>query len=219
MIRARSLLVCALLGLAVCANAQFPGLQMPSLWYNPVVVMDPGAQKDLHLTQAQVNKIQGVIMQEGMKLMSLAGGAAGAQTKNPGDLMKALPQIMDAYKKMQKACTDNLNPTQLARLHQLTLQLLGPTALTDSKVRSALGLTDAQTKRFQEATARIGASSLKALGSGAGGGMANAPALAGRNRQAAQAALDAILTPKQKAKWKAMQGKPLHMMMSGLMGG
>jgi hypothetical protein len=124
---------------------------------------------------------------------------------------------------MQKACIDNMNSTQLVRLHQITLQSFGPKSLLDPKIGSSVGLTVAQTNKL-----KVGMDNLAAAQQSAGlrlvkAGMAtesNVLELAKKTRQQSQALLSTVLTSRQMTKWKALQGKPFRLSgMAALMGG
>jgi hypothetical protein len=228
MIRARGILAAVLVALSVLASAQLPpGFKMPSLWYNPALLMDPGVQKELNVSSAVQSKIQQVMMQQAMKMlpviMSMKGGNKSGKTPTEADVKKSMPLILDAYNKMQKACVDNLNAAQLARLHQITLQSFGPKSLLDPKVGAQVGLSPAQQHKLQLELGRLALSQQGATMGLLQGGQPNlsaAQSLAANSRKKTQALLDTVLTASQRAKWKALQGKPIQLSgMASLMGG
>jgi len=137
---------------------------------------------------------------------------------------KMTPVIMDAFAKMQKACTDNLNPAQLARLHQITLQSFGPKSLLDPKIGTEVGLTSAQKHKLQVGMDKVGQeqkqAAMKLLHGGTAANPSAAQGMLAQTRRQSDTLLDSILTPAQKMKWKALQGKPIKLTgMAAMMGG
>ncbi len=222
--RVRSLLLGLLFVLGCTASAQLPpGFKMPSLWYNPALMMDPGVQKDLHASPAAVQKIQSAIMTQGMKMMPLMGSSMGGKAPTAAEQQKMMPVFLAAFDAMQKACVDNLSKPQLERLHQITLQSFGPKSLLDPKVGSQVGLTASQKTTLTQALAKVTAAQQQAamkMMRNSTGNQGAAMGLLKQTRKQTDAVLNAILTPKQKQKWAALQGKPIELSgMAGMMGG
>lgn len=227
MIRVRGILAALALSLGVSAQAQLPpGFQLPSLWYNPALVMDPGVQKELKLSPGALNKIQGVIMNEGMKVFPALGslmGGQGGKAPTQAEAARVMPGITAGFAKMQKACVDNMTGPQLERLHQITLQSFGPKSLLDPKIGSQVGMSAAQENKLKSEMTKIGEAQRAEAQKVFMGRMQNpqaAAAMMAATRKRTEALLNSVLTPKQLAKWKALQGKPYHLTgMAAMMGG
>jgi len=232
MTRVRGLLAALILAAGAAASAQFiPGMKMPSLWYNPFIVMDPGVQQELKISKPVADKIQAKITEGSMKLLPAMGemmkAAMSGKTPSPEETEKAMPAITKVFAQLQADCIANLNPAQRERLHELTLQAFGPKSLLDAKIGKSVGLTGAQAQRLQSELQTVSVSQmggakkmLQSSGSNAAGARATAQSTMSKSRQAANAILDKVLTPKQRAKWRALQGKPftfspMASMMSG----
>ena len=223
MIRARGLLLGTLLLSAAATSAQMPsGGQMPSLWYNPALMMDPAVQKELKVSPEIAQKAVQTMMSEAMKIGPAMMGALNGKAPSP----QQMKQASEALNKMTEASTKDLNPAQKARLHQITLQSYGPKALLDPKIGAQVGLTPAQHDKLQSAlyaASKSAAASMKgAPGAPQPGGfdMQRMQQGASKSRAAGEAAMAHILTPKQLARWKYMQGKPIKLGgLAALMGG
>lgn len=224
MIRFRAVFSAIALLPGIFAGAQLPpGFQMPSLWYNPALVMDPGVQKELKVSAAVANKIQTAIIAEAMKVgpaaMSMMGGKAPSQAQ----ASRSNPALASSLSKMQRACTDNLNPTQLQRLHEITLQAFGPMAMLDPKIGTQVGLTPTQEMKLQAELGKLAAVQRAEVGKMYSSAMRDPKALeamTASSRAKKEVLLSSILTPKQRSKWKALQGKPYHFSgLAALMGG
>jgi hypothetical protein len=221
MIRGRSILSAFALSLCIGAGAQLPpGISMPSLWYNPVLLMDPGVQKELKLSQAASNNISGIIISEAMKMGPAAMSMMGGKAPSQADASRKAPLIQEGYVKMQKACTDNMNATQLERLHQITLQSFGPMSLLDPKIGSQVGLTPAQENKLQSELTKLAAVKRASVSKMFSNGMKPDPAAQAASKAKSDALLNTVLTAKQRAKWKALQGKPYQLTgIAAIMGG
>jgi len=210
------------LGLAVCAAASAqtpPGLAAPSLWYNPILMMDPVVQKELHVSKETASKAFSAMIQEAMKLMPLMMQKPNG-TPTPQEIAKRQAEMTASTERMQKASVADLNTAQRQRLHELTLQSTGPMALLDPKVGAQIGLTHGQAATLQSKLSGIMSANTGNMGSMMAGGMGGLQAMQEKTRPAAEAALGSVLTPKQKLKWKALQGKPVKLTpLNKLMGG
>lgn len=226
MIRRFSATLFLLLIAAVGAFAQMGGMKPPTVLHNPALLMNPAVQKDLKLSPAVAQKAQGVLMEEGMKMMPLlTGGAQGAKGKSPADRTAMMKQIFAAYNRMEARTLALLTPSQQARLKQLTLQSLGASAALQPKVAAELGLTAAQKSTLGTKIATIQKSAYSAMS----GGQASPQDWQVRMRQfaakqqaakaASEKALLAVLTPAQEKKWNAMLGKRLPLTGAFGMGG
>ncbi|RYG25422.1 hypothetical protein EON82_07200 [bacterium] len=198
---------------------QLPGgMKLPNIEYNPVLLINAAVQKELKLSPANAAKVQNAFMEEAMKLLPVVTGGQSGKPVPQAERMKAM---MAGVTKMQTRLASMLTPPQRARLRQLTLQSIGPAAVLQPKVATQLGLTPAQKSRLQ---ASISAANQKiAAGSMQGRTQQDFQAqlqkmgkLQAAAKVAGDKALAATLTAPQKAKWRAMLGRPFKM--SGFLG-
>ena len=219
--RTRGILLSLLLAIGVGACAQVPGgMQMPSLWYNPALMMDPNVQKELGVSPQVANKAVQAMMQEAMKMGPAMMGAMSGKAPT-ADQMK---QATEALARMQSASIKDLNPAQKERFHEITLQSYGTKALLDPKVGAQLNLSKSQSDTLRSGLAKITQAQAAAMKSGSSApgqfNMANFQSIAAAAKAKSEALLNTVLSPAQKSHWKAMQGKPVKLgPMSSLMGG
>ena len=78
MSRFKRLLVIGAALLVATSGAQvgspLAGLKPPEIEYNPALIFNPTVQKDLKLTPAKVQKLQSILMQQGIKMMPMMSG-------------------------------------------------------------------------------------------------------------------------------------------------
>lgn len=217
MIRSRALFVGLVCAFGIGASAQMPS--MPSLWYNPALLMIPAVQKDLNVSPEVAQKATQAMIKEAMKSGPAVSGLMAGKTPTSEQMKEATA----ALKRMQDAATKDLSPAQKARLHEITLQSYGAKALLDPKVAEQVGLTATQASNLKSAVGRVEQSektAYKASSSGKGFDMSAMQSAAEVRRKQTDAALNSILNPKQKQKWLSLQGKqidlgPLGAMMGG----
>lgn len=196
-----------LLLLPAAATAQTGGFD---LRVNPALFINPVVQKDLKMTPDQTQKVMGALMRVGQGMVPLANKAGS----DPASMRK----MQAEYRRLESAVLAPLNATQRARVRQLTLQSIGPSAVATPAVADALKLTPPQRLRISSAAAAATSRMATRMRSAPG----TAPDL--RRITAAQKAsrvevgrvVDAVLTAPQKARWRAMQGRILPM--EGFMG-
>jgi hypothetical protein len=195
---------------------------MPSLWYNPALMMDPAVQKDLKVSPEVAQKAVQTMMTEAMKIGPSMMGALNGKAPTP----KQMREASAALDRMTAASTKDLTPKQKARLHEITLQSYGPKSLLDPKIGAQVGLSPSQHEKLQAALYKAVQQTTSAM-KGAGGApsmgsfdMGKAQAGVSRSRAAGEAAMSRILTPKQLTKWKVMQGRPIKLgPLATMMGG
>ncbi len=114
-------------------------------------------------------------------------------------------QMEERTKKVREAVQEILEPEQLTRLNEITLQLMGTAALTDPKVVEKLEITDKQKEQMaaiQEETR----SSFRELFQGGDREQIREKMTEARKQE--QEKLMNVLTEEQQADFKAMQGEP-----------
>ena len=204
---------------AASAVAQIPGFpQIPNIEYNPLLLMNPQVQKELRLSPTNASKVQTTFMSEAMKILPVVTSQPGKARLSPAERNR---RTFAAVNVMVGRLAALLTPPQRVRLRQLTLQSIGPAAVLQPKVGAALGLTGGQRSSLMRS---ISDSNARMAGQMQNGRtvrdwQARMPELT-RLQNAAKAegnqALMATLTASQRAKWKAMLGKPFTL--SGFLG-
>jgi hypothetical protein len=211
--RIRTMFGVGALVLATVSQAQLPGgMTPPDAEYMPPIFLNRHVVADMHLSPAVAQKETSIIFSDGMALMGMMNpGAAGGTPDKKALMAKAFA----AFKKMEDDSLAPLNSAQRARYRQLSLQFVGPTALTSPKLAHQLGLSDSQRAKIESAV-RSSSKGMAGMASGMQGGSENMMAkyqqiqgAAKAARQSQEKALHAILTPAQWAKWNAMQGEKL----------
>ena len=152
------------------------------------------------------------------------GGGAGAT--DPAALLRSegvrkelkltdeqLAKVPDA---VLKALAEVLNPDQMKRLKEITLQVRGYKALTDAKVQTALKMTDEQKDSVKTIVADSD-KEMKELFSG-GGGKGNFEKVLTLRKEAQEKAMG-VLNADQKKSWKEMTGEEFKMETPGFRGG
>ena len=209
-----------LLVAAAWAAAQFPGgLNLPNIEYNPVLLINPGVQKELKLSPTAAANVQSVFMSDAMKLLPAIQRGAGGNAMSPQQRTKTM---FDGVARMQSRLAALLSPAQRLRLRQLTLQSIGPGSVLQPKVATQLGLSSAQKTRLTNAFAvankalAVDMTSKHNTAQGWQNDMGRLAKVQAQAKAASNKALFATLTPAQQSKWKAMLGRPFAM--SGFMG-
>jgi Spy/CpxP family protein refolding chaperone len=132
------------------------------------------------------------------------------------------PPDMEAFQKLNEEATTQveklLEPAQVQRLQQITLQVNGASALNDAALREKLHFTDEQTTKFEEARDANREAMQDAMDDLGDVSREERRAKMDELRQAADDRLLAVLTPEQKTEFEAMKGAPLEIDRSQLRG-
>lgn len=161
-------------------------------------------QADLKLTDEQKTEVATINDELRSEMRDLFTGGG------PPD-REALEKLSaDASSKLDQA----LEPAQLQRLREITLQANGAQALSDAKLREQLNFTDEQNQQFEEARA----ANREAMQELADLSREERRPKFEELRSAANERLLAVLTPEQKTEFEAMQGAPLELDLSQLRG-
>ena len=202
---------------AASALAQFPGLSaIPSVEYNPILLINPAVVRELRIPPTTASRLQSAFMDEAMnKVMPNVLATPGKKsTLTPAQRTQ---RSLAAIAHMEARLASMLTPAQRVRWRQLTLQSIGPSAALQPKVVAGLGLTANQKARLQNALSDANAPVAEKLQGGRGSiQMPEMTRLQNEAKARGNAALQAILTPAQRAKWRAMLGRPMNL--SGFLG-
>lgn len=205
----KMLFVGASASMAMLATAQFGGMPTPNTDYFPILFLNPNVVKDLHLSPSVASQEQNLVIQMGMQMLPLAQ----SMKKDPGRNSEAMKAAIKAYEDLERKSVAPLNPAQRARYHQLTLQYYGPAALAMPDTASRVGLTPPQREKIKELVAMSGRKMFGQLPQGSNQkpmDRVNAMRKAGNAaRVTLDRQVDALLTPAQRGKWRALQGPML----------
>ncbi len=177
------------------------------------VLMSPAGQKELSLSDEQVEKIRTLAettresMQE--KMSSLQDLP---QEERREKMMAAMQEVAETN---QAKVKEILKPEQLKRHHEINLQMMGANAFSQPHVAKKLKITDEQKEKIAtiESDMREEMQGLRSQNQGDFQAMFQK-----RNemREEAKTKVLAVLTDDQKATWKEMTGKPFEMPAGGL---
>ncbi|RYG48470.1 hypothetical protein EON79_04365 [bacterium] len=193
-------------------------------------------QKELGINEGQRKQMNSAATKHQAVLNELDKQYKGKQVSQQ-DMKKINPQLEKAFFALKKDVCAILSASQLKRLRELNLQRLGYAALNDSIVGAKIGMSPAQIKQYQAAFISGGQQAAKLQQDTAKPILekfsklkpkteAEANTLRTRAAEeigqaqqkkapqlksiemATQKKMDAVLTAKQKAAWKALLGKP-----------
>ena len=149
------------------------------------------------VAQEPVQKELGLSSEQTAKLADLPKGEAnqrGFRDMSEEERRQAMETRAKLVAEQDKALAGILDEKQLARLTQIKMQAVGARALLDEDVAKRMKMTPEQTEKLQ-----AGLQEIMQAARGGGGGPA-------QWRQQALEKVAEILTPEQKADFKAMQG-------------
>ncbi|MBC8065787.1 MAG: hypothetical protein H7Y17_13225, partial [Chlorobia bacterium] len=182
----------------------------------------PAVQKELGLSATVSKKIQDKITSSTRAMM---GSMQPTQSsKDPKERGVAIQKQVASMQKVQAECVAMLTPTQKARLKQITLQQMGPQAMYNPEVKKELGLNESQTKKIGQIMQASFQQMFGSPGVKPGERPSREDAIKrmqefAKKQEASRVKTNAetmkVLSPTQRSKWKAMQGKPFKIDMFG----
>lgn len=192
-------------------TGQFPdGQSTPNTDYMPILFLNPKVVSDMHLSPAVASKEQSLIIQMGMQMLP---AVQGMRKQGGGSNSAAMNTAIKAFEELERKSLEPLTPVQRTRYRQLSLQFYGPAALAMPKVASQVGLNPAQRAKVDTLISAGGRQMLGQVPYGSAQNMMSQMPKIRKSANQARASLerqvDAILTPSQRAKWRAMQGPAL----------
>jgi hypothetical protein len=146
--RVQMFLITGLIALAVAGGSQAQAQMDPFDYHaaNVRLLMSKPIQKELALTEAQRTKMNKHadyhkirVQQFGEKLQK------SGKDPNPVD-----PEFLAIMETLKKNVLAELNPKQLRRLRELSLQQVGLVAVLDDKVAAKLGINGSQLKQIRD---------------------------------------------------------------------
>ena len=182
-----------------------PGGFMPGGGGGAMLLLNPGVQKELKLTDDQIDKGRTAVTKIWEKyqpeLQALADLSAEERREKGQALMKKLTE------EVTKATSNVLKPEQVKRLDQITLQQRGAGALSDADIQKKLKLTDEQKTKLKKITDDAAKSRQDIFA--AGRGPETGKKMEAIRKETMEKAT-AILTDAQAKTWKEMTGTPFE---------
>ncbi len=167
------------------------------------LLTNEGVQKELKLTEEQIEKVMGVVRATREKH---ADEMAEIRELGPEGREKMMAMMTTINTELMAGLKDTITAEQTARLHQILIQTRGLDAFADAKVQEALKLT-AEQKAAITAVAEANQAEMRGLFQ-PGGDRAQMATKMAELRKASMEKVAAQLTDEQKAAWKEMIGAP-----------
>jgi hypothetical protein len=173
----------------------------------PLMLLNqPSVQKELRLTKRQIDLIESTVQKQFAGRRRGRGPDAKAQAEGTAPTATAARGAARMGRKHQEAFVSRLlQPQQIRRLHEITLQQQGGLALGNKQVADELQLTQAQRRQVDGI--------LEKLADQIGQGFQQRRGPEGRqqlreSRQAVAEKLLALLTTEQENRWQELTGAP-----------
>lgn len=170
------------------------------------LLMMPGVQRELNLSEQQLQQIQQMMAQQREQIQPLMQQIRDA---TPEQRQKLMEQVMQ---KWDEALGKVLQPAQKTRLRELRLQAQGASALASPDVSKELNLSVEQRKKINDILAQYGEKQMQLWRQGRGPNIDRQALMQQiwQLRQQTDKELLAVLTAQQQEQWKKMQGKPFE---------
>jgi Spy/CpxP family protein refolding chaperone len=176
------------------------------------LVNNSGVQKELNLTEEQIQKSRDVLQKVREKHQD---EFEKMRDMDPEERREKGQQLMKAVgDEMIKELSDVLSADQIKRLKQIGLQQRGPQAFLDPEVEKSLKLTDDQ-KRAIKTIADDAGREMREVFQNAQGNFQEAMQKVGAMRKEAMNKVVAVLNDQQKDAWKDLTGKPFEVRFEG----
>jgi hypothetical protein len=157
---------------------------------------EKSVQTELKLSKDQIKQAREAIEKRQEATRGLLGMTAEEGSK----------KMKEVDEEARRAIPKILNPAQVKRLQEITLQLQGPNALADAEVAKELKLTADQKKQIQDIL-KVRSQELREVPQGVRGRAARQMRLAGINKEANEK-IRKLLTQEQMKAWQKMIGEP-----------
>ena len=168
---------------------------------------NPSVQKELKLDEGQIEKAKDLAADYRDKTMGLRDQLQGLQGQ---EMMTKRQELMKPINESaMKTAHAFLKPEQVKRLHEISLQQQGATALTDAAVAKKLGVTEEQTTKVKSLLADMQSEAgeiMQSAGDDRAAAMQKVTAL----RKETNTKVMALMTEDQKKTWKEMTGEPFE---------
>lgn len=170
------------------------------------LLMMPEVQKEIGLTEQQIQQIQQLMMEQREQMQALMQQMRDATPEQRQKLME------QATQKWDQGMSKILQPAQKARLRELQLQAEGSMALMRPDVAKELNLSEEQKKKISSIMEQYRQKQMQLWQQGAGPNVDRQAMFQQiqQLRQQMDKELVAVLTAQQQEQWKKMLGKPFQ---------
>jgi hypothetical protein len=173
------------------------------------LLQNPGVQKELKLSEEQIEKVNKIGQEMRAKMKEAFAGFQDLSQEERREKMQEFQKTMAAENK--KALGEiGLNEEQSKRLKQIELQTRGYMVYADPEVQKTLGFTDEQKEKLKTIGGEV-AKEMQQAREDAGGDFRAMQEKMTAIRKEATTKVQAVLTDEQKAKWKEMTGAPFQL--------
>lgn len=170
------------------------------------LLMMPEVQRELGLTQQQIQQLQQLWQQQRAQMQELWRQRGSNDPSRPPEGWQQL------WQQQQEQIGRILQPAQRTRLRQLELQRMGPAALMRPDVTSELNLTEQQQQKIRDIMQQYGQKTAQLMQE-ARNAQVDPQVWRQRLQQLREQTdkeLLGVLTPEQQEQWKKMLGKPFE---------
>ncbi len=170
------------------------------------LLMMPEVQKEIGLTEQQMQQIQQLMMEQREQMQALMQQMRDATPEQRQKLME------QATQKWDQGMSKILQPAQKARLRELQLQAEGTSALMRPDVAKELSLSEEQKKKVSDIVQQYRQKQMQLWQQGRGPNVDRQAMFEQMQqlRQQMDKELLGVLTAQQQEQWKKMQGKPFQ---------
>jgi Spy/CpxP family protein refolding chaperone len=177
-----------------------------------MLLQNTGVQKELKLTDEQVQKIKDVTQKIQDKHKDDFAALAKVDQQERREKFQELFKVIG--EETEKELAGVLKPEQSKRLKQISLQQRGSQALSDEEVQKTLKLTDDQKDKIKTLNEDAG-KEMRELFQNAQGNFREAQEKVAALRKETMEKVVALLTDDQKKTWKEMTGEPFEVRFEG----
>jgi Spy/CpxP family protein refolding chaperone len=181
-----------------------------------MLLQNTGVQKELKLTDDQIQKIKDVTQKIQDKHKDDFAALAKVDQQERREKFQELFKTIG--EETEKSLADILKPEQSKRLKQIGLQQRGSQAFNDEEVQKTLKMTDDQKDKIKTLNEDAG-KEMREIFQNAQGNFREAGEKAAALRKETMEKVMALLTDEQKKAWKDMTGEPFEVRFEGTRGG
>ncbi|HEU5118827.1 MAG TPA: hypothetical protein VFT74_19700 [Isosphaeraceae bacterium] len=196
-------------------HAQRPGGRGMGMMGGIGVLMSEAGQKELSLSEDQVQKVQDLSESTRETMREKMGSLQDLpQEERQEKMMAAMREVNESTTKELK---EILKPEQLKRYHEIEIQMAGVNAFNLPAVTEKLNLTADQKEKIASIESDLREQMQSLRGQNQGDFQAAFQKMT-KMREDAKTKAIALLTDDQKATWKELTGKPFEMPAGGFGG-
>jgi Spy/CpxP family protein refolding chaperone len=177
-----------------------------------MLLQNSGVQKELKLSEEQIQKIKGVIQEIQKKHQDDFAALANLEQQERREKMQEI--FKSIGEETEKGMADVLKPEQSKRLKQIVLQTKGTQAFGEEDVQKSLNLTDDQKDKIKTLNEDLGKDIRETFQNSQGNFQETGKKVSTLRKETMDKVL-ALLTDDQKKSWKDMTGDPFELKFEG----